>query len=136
MSRTDAHVPWWVRAPWYEPVHHLYCPNVTHNRFWQKRSHTEPCTLPERPVRHSGGRTRVYVPLCAWRPVHPGWRQSRRIYGNTVPRWYMEHVWHNPERVRVRDGLTKICKEYNAGIRDDWDFPNHQARHGATWYWD
>lgn len=126
MSRTDAHVPWWVRATWYEPSH---------------GSHTyQSCNLPNGPVRGNPKRRPGYPHDgwldCFWRPVHPGWRQSRRIYGNTVPRWYVDHVWHNPERVKARDRLTKICKEYNAGVRDDWDFPNHQARHGASWYWE
>lgn len=126
MSRTDAHVPWWVRATWYEPSHssHIY----------------QPCNLPDVPVRSNPRRRPGYPHTgwldCFWRPVHPSWRQVRRICGNTVPRWYVDHVWHDPERVRVRDGLTKICKQYNAGVRDDWDFPNHQARHGASWHWD
>ena len=54
-----------------------------------------------------------------------------------VPRWYIEHVWHNPERVRERDQLGKMVKEYNAmGELDDADFPAHQSRHCASWWWD
>lgn len=136
MSRTDAHAPYWTWATWYEPSHHLWCPTGV-NRHWQKRNgRVEPCNLPERPVRHAGVRTRVHVGLCTWEPVWPRWRESRKVFGNTVPRWYVQHVWHNPERVRVRNGLNKIRKFYNSGDRGDMDFGNWQHRHGAIWHWD
>lgn len=136
MSRTDAHAPYWTWATWYEPCHHLYCPNGT-NRYWQKRQgKTQPCNLPKRPVRHAGARTRVYVGLCTWEPVFPRWRQARWLHVGQVPKWYVDHVWNNSERVRVRDGLNRIRKEYSAWSYLDGDFPNWQHRHGATWYWD
>lgn len=139
MSRTDGHAPYWTWAEWYEPVHHLYCPNATHNRFWQKRTRTEPCNLPKRPVRHGGGRTRVYVPLCTWEPVWPAsYREVKRLFGKAgAPGWFIRHVWSGPERVRSRDTLKQFCKEYNAtGDLHDGDFPNYQARHCARWLWD
>lgn len=134
MSRTDAHAPYWTWATWYEPCHHLYCENYI-SRSWQKVS-KQPCNLPERPVRHANGRTRVYVPHCTWEPVWPSWREARWLHVHGVPQWYVNHVWNNPERVRVRDRLKQYCKEYNAGDDlQDWDVPCWQHRHGATWYW-
>lgn len=137
MSRTDAHVPYWVWADWYEPDHHLYCPNRI-NRLWQKRNgRTEPCNLPEHPVRHAGVRTRMYVGLCTWEPVRPSWRQARWLHLSPTPKWFIDHHWNNPERVRTRDVLGKFVKEYNAtGEIDDADFPCYQGRHGARWAWD
>lgn len=135
MSRTDAHAPYWTWAAWYEPNHHIYCGKQA-NRLGRRHLRNEPCNLPERPVRHAGVRTRVYVGLCTWEPVWPRWRQARWLHVGKVPKWYVDHVWNNAERTRVRDGLNKICKLYNSGDRDDMDFPNWQHRHGAIWYWD
>lgn len=136
MSRTDGHAPYWTYATWWEPVHHLYCRSYL-RRSWQKVDRYTPCNLPDRPVRHGGGRTHRLTPRCTWEPVWPRYRDMHLLYGRDMPRWYVEHVWHNPERVRQRDKLGQMVKEYNAcGELDDGDFPNHQARHGAHWYWD
>lgn len=136
MSRTDVHAPYWTWAAWYEPSHHLYCPFRT-NRAWQKVRGSQPCNLPKRPVRHGGGRTRVYVPLCTWEPVYPSWREARWLHLQPTPRWFIQHVWMEAERVRERDQLGKMVKQYNAtGELDDGDFPNRQHRHGARWLWD
>lgn len=138
MSRTDKHAPYWTWAPWYEPVHSLYCPNRA-NRSWQKRTdRTDACNLPERAVRHGGGRTRGYVPLCTWEPVWPSYRQAGWLtWKRHTPRWFVHHVWSGTERRRERDNLGKLVKEYNAnGDLDDGDFPNYQARHCARWLWD
>lgn len=134
MSRTDKHAPYWTWCEWYEPCHHLYCENRA-SRARQKAP-KQPCNLPERPVRHAGGRTRVYVGLCTWEPVWPSWREARWQHVNRVPKWYIQHVWTNPERVRVRDKLRDIKKNYEAWAYFDGDFPNYQHRHMATWYWD
>lgn len=134
MSRTDKHAPYWTWCEWYEPCHHLYCENRA-SRAGQKAP-KQPCNLPERPVRHAGRRTRIYVGLCTWEPVWPSWREARWQHVNHVPRWYIQHVWHNPERVRSRDKLKQFRKLYNAGDRGDMDYPNWQHRHMATWYWD
>lgn len=137
MSRTDKHAPYWTWATWYEPSHHLYCDSYV-RRSWQKSGRYVPCNLPERPVCHGGGRTRAYVPLCTWEPVYPTWREARWLtWKAPTPRWFVKHVGHDPERVRERDKLGKMVKEYNAtGELDDGDFPCWQARHAARWLWD
>lgn len=137
MSRTDVHAPYWTYAVWWEPCHHLWCPNRI-NRNWQKRhGRVEPCNLPKRPVRHGGRRTRVHVGLCTWKPVWPSWRECRWQMFRPVPRWFIRHTWSGPERVRQRDTLSKLAKEYNAtGTLADGDFPNYQTRHTARWLWD
>jgi hypothetical protein len=54
-----------------------------------------------------------------------------------APDWFIRHVWSGPERVRERDDLGEMVKEYNAtGELDDGDFPNWQARFCAQWLWD
>lgn len=138
MSRTDKHAPYWTWASWYEPSHSLFC---EHRPYWYGRrdpARIHACNLPERPVRHRDGRIRVSVPQCVWGPVYPPRRQARwLVWKRHVPRWFVEHVGHNVERVRARDTLSKFCKEYNAtGELADGDFPNWQYRHNARWLWD
>lgn len=133
MSRTDAHVPYWVWASWYEPSHHLYCPNRMGARHRWK---IEPCNLPKQPVRHAGARSRLTQGLCTWEPVWPAYREVRWLVLPPTPRWFIRHVWSGPERARERDKLGRLAKEYNARRElDDADFPNWQARHGARWLW-
>ena len=130
MSRTDGHAPYWTWAQWYEPWHSPSCPHATRGTT---------CNLPERPVRHAGGRTRVYVGVCTWEPVWPRrYRDVKRLFGNAgAPRWFIRHVWSGPERVRERDQLGKMVKEYNAtGGLEDGDFPNWQPRNCARWMWE
>lgn len=53
-----------------------------------------------------------------------------------TPCWYIQHVWHDVERTRERDGLRELAKEYNGqGELDDGDFPNWQARYCACYWW-
>lgn len=54
-----------------------------------------------------------------------------------MPRWYVMHTWFEPERVRERDTLDEMVKEYNAnGELEDGDFANHHHRHCSGWWWD
>lgn len=126
MSRTDKHAPYWTYAVWWEPSHGLWC-----NRRY-------PCELPESPIRHGGGRTRVTVPRCIWEPIWPSWCEAPwLVWKAHAPSWFILHVWSGPERVRERDKLGQMVKEYNAtGELDDGDFPNWQARNCAKWLWD
>lgn len=128
MSRTDVHAPYWTWAEYYRPMHNHY-----------ERS----CDLPPEPVR-CNTKLRPDYPndgwqSCYWRPALPdSWREYRWLHlGKAVPKWYVDHVWHNAERVRERDELRNLAREYNAyGQVEDGDFGNWQARHCATWYWD
>lgn len=61
-------------------------------------------------------------------------------YNRPAPKWYRDHTWQNPERVRERDELRKAAALYNAGGYDedeefDFDFPNFHHRHMSKWYW-
>lgn len=137
MSRTDVHAPYWTWAPWYEPVHDVYCPNYR-DRRWSTRPADRPCDLPERAVRHGGWPARRLVRGCTWEPVWPSRREMRWLtFGKHQPRWFVRHTWSGPERVRKRDKLGKMVKEYNATgqIYND-DFPNWQGRHCSRWLWD
>lgn len=61
---------------------------------------------------------------------------SDYYFGMSVPKWYVDHTWNNPERVRVRDSLNLAKKWYNGGDNlEDFDFHNEQHRHRSSWYW-
>lgn len=125
MSRTDRHAPYWTWAAWYEPSHSLWC----NRRFV--------CNLTQYPVRHAGKRPNRTTHMCTWGPVWPSWREHRWLMMSRPPGWFIKHVWSGPERVRKRDKLGKMVKEYNAtGELEDGDFPNYQSRHCAQWLWD
>lgn len=122
MSRTRKHAPYWTYATWWEPAHGLWC-----NRRYD-------CNLPEHPVRHAGRRPNRVTHMCTWEAKWPRYRDMHLLFGTNTHRWFIEHYWHNPERVRERDQLGKMAKEYNAtGGIEDGDFPCWQARHGAQW---
>lgn len=54
----------------------------------------------------------------------------------SVPKWFIDHRWNNAERVRMRDELLNIVKEFNTS-GDVVDEPQSwQHRHGAQWDWD
>jgi hypothetical protein len=71
--------------------------------------------------------------------VEPAWpytRRARKIYGAGIPKWFNDHRWANPERVRERDHLGEMAKEYRAhGELEDGDFPCWQHRHLGRWDW-
>lgn len=139
MSRTDGSGPYWSWATWYEPDHETICPLYA-ARAWQRWARTHTCNLPEHPVRQRPipWKIRRLTPMCQWAPTYPSCRENRKLtIGRHVPRWYVNHVWTEPERVRERDQLRNLAREYNAhGDLEDGDFPNWQHRRGATWYWD
>lgn len=59
-----------------------------------------------------------------------------RYFRSPPPSWYINHVWTGPERVRERDKLNDLRREYNAhGELEDGDFENRQTRHSARWLW-
>jgi hypothetical protein len=56
-------------------------------------------------------------------------------YGSNPRKWFIDHRWNNPERVRERDELTDAAKEYRANGEVEADFANFQHRHAAQWDW-
>ena len=75
-------------------------------------------------------------PLCGF-ALPDGTRP--RYYSRPAPKWYRDHIWYNPERVRERDELRKAAALYNAGGWEDedfdFDFPNNHHKHMGVWYW-
>lgn len=138
-------MPPWVLAEWWEPSH-LACPNSKH--YW---GHSEavrhPCNLPEEPwvvnpsatfPRWRGGLPERFWRLCRWEHIHPYAHGRRATYASIgVPKWFVDHVWNEPERRRERDDLRALRDEYNAhGDLEDGDFPCWQTRGFARWMWD
>lgn len=129
-------MPPWVLAEWWEPAHWA-CENYT-TRRWQRGLEIHPCDLPDVPIRQYPNRPRYgRWATCRWDYVWP-WRYGRRSYRHGgVPKWFVDHVWNGPERLRERDGLRALRDEYNAyGDLEDGDFPCWQTRSYARWMWD
>ena len=89
----------------------------------------------------------------ACKPHEEGWKGSRRSFNcyralgaesrhglywrDSVPKWFRDHSWYNPERVRERDLLKDAKKLYNGdNDLEGFDFRNYQHRHQASWRWD
>lgn len=138
MSRTDAHAPHWVTATWYKPVHNLYCRDDPGRRPWWPTRNDQVCDLPGRVVRHrprlSVRHNRTPCPgetRCTWEPDWAGVSP----YGRP-DRGFVEHIWHNPERTRLRGELARARAEYRGSGGTDVDPEPRQARHCAAWmYW-
>lgn len=123
VSRTDKDRPPWVRArdekaprEW----HHWRCETKWPSPYWTQ----VPCDLISE--RGRSGKSRCYLveTLVSWRS------------GDGPPQWFRDHRWFNPERVRERDGLKSLVKEFNAGYDlDGCDFPNYHHRNSAKWDW-
>jgi len=138
MSRTDKDRPYRVRAadP-HQPGR--YARHASYRYYWQGSSCMgADCDLPDfhdrRPTATWHQRnTGVPSPDCTWELEH--WVTSP--YGGSSPKWFTDHVWHNPERRRERDELRAARREYNAhGDLEGFDFANFQGRHSATWNWE
>jgi hypothetical protein len=128
MSRTDKDKPWPLRAAEHQSgsyIRHLCGNGVA-------------CDIDRDPYeafknaynRQSARHHRVWkLPNCG--PV----MSHHALSG--VPAWYIGHVWNNVERVRERDDLRALAREYNSNNDiQDGDFPCWQHRHMASWrYW-
>ena len=137
MSRTDKDRPYRVRAadP-YQPGR--YARHSSYRYFWQGSTcgADDGCDLPDYHDRtpEPGYRDSRSGHDCTWELEH--WVFSP--YGEGPPRWYRNHVWHAPERVRERDDLAVARDLYNAGgpeALENFDFPNFQARNCAKYYY-
>lgn len=128
MSRTDKDMPPWVIADLFEPEH--WGCRIDGGKF--------ECDLPEDPTRQHPTRLRYgYWDRCHWKYVWP-WTYGHRSYRLiSVPKWFIDNVWNEPERRRERDDLRALRDEYNAnGNLEDGDFPCWQTRGFARWMWD
>lgn len=115
MSRTDKDLPYWMRATkWRE------------NHYWKCSVGIVACTIPE----FKSFDTRRFT-SCHWQPL-----DDVNFWEQAPPKWFLDHVWHNPERRRVRDTARKIIADYNANGDTDLEIAGFQHRHNASWlYW-
>lgn len=81
-------------------------------------------------TRSDGGRYRFRDGRCGYSlPFH----EAR--WHTAPPKWYRDHVYHNPERVRTRDTLLAAKKDWNANGDTEIEVEERQGRHSATWLW-
>lgn len=125
MARTDKDVPDWASAEWYEAYHG--CREHGIFRYWQIGLARHSCDLPDEPkIEHQNAKSRTH---CEWFP-----KVQTNPCGR-APKWYVDHVWTEPERVRVRDKLGETIKEYRANVDTENEFQNYHHRHSAKWLW-
>lgn len=129
MSKTDKTRPGWVKAFFDAPIHHDHRKGVCREetfedaQAWATRRPRYNWRTDDYPTctRYWGGRYTFIASLQ---------------YGESVPGWFVKHVWREPERRRERDDLRDLAREYNTyGDLEDDDFPNYQARNSAKWYY-
>lgn len=151
MSRTDKDRPLWVKntdetLPLVPHHEHLYRLNEE-GRYRRVPTGADVCDLlspADQRERDAHAERFQYSWLtCGWQvdwwsPGGGGYRDY------SPPRWYVQHQWHRPERVRARVSLREAAKEYNAkGWEEDdeegegflYDYPNYQHRHRARFWW-
>jgi hypothetical protein len=134
VSRTDKDTPSWVLAEWWRPCH------VKRYVWADPGPVCVGCELPDEPrvvnLRATLGSWSDRG--CHWEPEWPYRYGRRRFWApRGVPKWFVDHVWNNPERVRERDHLRALCDEYNTHRNlEDGDFPCWQTRSYARWMWD
>lgn len=138
MSRTFKDQPWWVVSPGWEQFH-KHCDFQYLSRFgWASPNPRDRvCDLPAEPdlkawKNWDGLGWRAIKSTCMWIPTFPYTRQ----YGKgTPPKWYRDHVWMNPVRVRERDYAREAIKEYRANGDVEAVLPDDKAKNCAKWLW-
>lgn len=135
MSRTTKDKPWWVVATKWEQVH--YCRDFGYLKTWLIRQ-DRPCNLPAEPDLKTyrawdNQHWRRKSDQCMWEPDYP--TGHRFCCPTPPPRWYIEHVWHNPERTRERAYARRALKDYRANGDVEEVLLGHQARSCAKWYY-
>jgi hypothetical protein len=126
MSHTDKDEPWYMRARWFVPKHHL-C-EFDHGRRSRPYELRE-CNLPTEPDRT---RDQMWRPHdgCFW---FPEW-DWHGYYG--PPNREGRHLqWFGPDRARVRDSLKSAAKEYRAAGDVTTVPPTEHHRHSPINGW-
>lgn len=137
MSRTDKDTPYWADAEYWQPYHYR-CGNSYYTFFGVVSTFKErECDLPPEPiVRRYNHWFRSGYRCCMWEPV---WvrhdEHGRNRHYSNPPKPYVDHVWNNMTRVRVRDTCIEAGKQYRATGEVDIIPPIDQHRHCARWLW-
>lgn len=115
----------------YKDLHYMVAEHYTEHHHWTCSTGRAPCTLPDRKKIRDNYYSRRFT-YCWLEPKH-----DRIWWHASCPKWFRDHRWNNPQRVKVRDIGRKIVAEYNAGGYDEvTEVPTAQHHHGATWeYW-
>lgn len=109
---------------------YLFADKYTENHHWTCASGRTPCSLPDRNDKHAIYFSRRFH-YCWFEPQH-----DRIWWQYSAPKWYRDHRWNNPQRVKVRDRARGMIAEYRGSGYTEDDMPRDQHRHGATWdYW-
>lgn len=118
MSRTDKDRGYFL-GDWYTVEHHVSC--ITGNRA---------CDLPD--INDRVKRSSFRWSACHWEPHHAN---GRYWWQPGPPKWYIDHVWNNPQRVKERDRGRRMIAEYRATGEVDTEIESFQHKHNSKWYW-
>lgn len=116
MSRTDKDRPEWI-GDTYRESHHIEC-----------RLDWKPCDLPEP---NDANIYRRYT-RCSLEAIRD---DGRHWWMHSPPKWYTDHVWNNPQRVKERDRGRRMIAEYRATGDVDTEIESFQHKHQSKWYW-
>lgn len=142
MSRTDKDLPYWY-AEYYEPFHRC----ADYGRRHRYGEGVGACDLPPEPIVQSTSHHVKFVrrikdqdkvpaenwgTQCTWSPIT---NKYTKAWYNRNPKWWMDCMWRNPERARVRDQSKKALQDYNANGTTDIDIANFRRKHEGGWFW-
>lgn len=123
MSRTDKDLPYW------------YAENFRPNHHWRCIVGRANCSLPKLNVSNERSFNKRFT-ACYWQPIHEPWRNKWWSWQPTPPKWFLDHVWNNAQRVHERDTLRDALKDYNANGDTDIQTLDNQHRHCGQWlFW-
>lgn len=129
MSRTDSTRPYWVRVR--DNTERRIAHHMHERRGWRPYYGMSPitseCDLDEFDDRSYNDR---WAGSCRYSLA------DERPF-SSCPAWYCHATWWQPERVRERDDLRMMAREYNTygDLEEDGDFPNTQHHHRSSWWW-
>jgi len=115
MSRTDKDIPWELQGKNHYPCH-----------GWRCIAGIVECSLP---VERTAEFRKRYS-ACYWKPDF-----IRKHWQGRAPRWYINDVWTNPNRVKKRDVALNAKADYRANGYTEIQPDTNQHRHGANWNW-
>jgi hypothetical protein len=133
MSRTYKDQPWPVQG------------RRLRNKYYVSEVHRDDCRyggIGRRWVGHVVGNEPCNIDDFKYNPntrefwQNQCYRTFYYYYYGGIPTEYVNHMYHRPERRRVKDAARKAVTDYNGNGSSEYDIPSWQARNSCRWlYW-
>jgi len=121
MSKTDKDRPYWVKT-YDSKVKNRRARHMHGTVPWTNGTHYD-CDIDE----FVKGRKANWHKTCDYVLPH-------NEYGDSVPKWYVDYIYHNPSRRDARDSLRAASKDWNANGDTDIE-PKIYPDNNAAWLW-